>query len=82
MTPALKYDLALGRLVEAVSHSPYWRSTVIITVEDDAQDGPDHVDAHRAPSLVISPWTQADLPLAGRRMVVELARRCWPGWGW
>ena len=52
-------DLALGRLVEAVSHSPYWRSTVIITVEDDAQDGPDHVDAHRAPALVISPWTQS-----------------------
>ncbi len=51
-------DLALGRMVEAVSHSPYWASTAIITVEDDAQDGPDHVDAHRAPVLVISPYTQ------------------------
>jgi YVTN family beta-propeller protein len=51
-------DLALGRLVEAVSHSPYWLSTAIFVVEDDAQDGPDHVDAHRAPSLVISPYTQ------------------------
>jgi YVTN family beta-propeller protein len=51
-------DLALGRMVEAVSHSPYWLSTAIVVVEDDAQDGPDHVDAHRAPALVISPYTQ------------------------
>jgi Phosphoesterase family len=51
-------DLALGRLVDAVSHSRYWQSTAIIVVEDDAQDGPDHVDAHRAPALVISPYTQ------------------------
>jgi YVTN family beta-propeller protein len=51
-------DLALGKMVQAVSHSPYWESTAIIVVEDDAQDGPDHVDAHRAPALVISPYTQ------------------------
>jgi Phosphoesterase family len=51
-------DLALGRMVDAVSHSAYWLSTAIIVVEDDAQDGPDHVDAHRAPALVISPFTQ------------------------
>src|SRR5262245_52623893 len=51
-------DLAVGRLVDAVSHSPYWPSTAIIILEDDAQDGPDHVDAHRAPALVISPYTQ------------------------
>jgi YVTN family beta-propeller protein len=51
-------DLALGRLVAAVSHSRYWRSTAIFVVEDDAQDGPDHVDAHRTAALVISPYTQ------------------------
>jgi len=51
-------DLALGRIVEAVSHSPYWSSTVIFVLEDDAQDGPDHVDSHRAPLLVISPWAR------------------------
>src|SRR5262249_1692246 len=51
-------DVALGKMVEAVSHSHYWASTAIIVVEDDAQDGPDHVDAHRAPALVISPYTQ------------------------
>jgi YVTN family beta-propeller protein len=51
-------DLALGQLVAAVSHSPYWASTAIVVLEDDAQDGPDHVDAHRIPALVISPYTQ------------------------
>jgi len=47
-------DLALGRVVEAVSHSAYWDDTAIFVVEDDAQDGPDHVDAHRSIAFVIS----------------------------
>jgi hypothetical protein len=51
-------DLALGRLVDTVSHSRYWTSTAIFVNEDDAQDGPDHVDAHRVESLVVSPYTQ------------------------
>jgi YVTN family beta-propeller protein len=51
-------DYAVGRLVEAVSHSPYWKSTAIVMVEDDAQDGPDHVDAHRSPVLVVSAWNR------------------------
>ena len=51
-------DLALGRLVEAVSHSPFWSSTAIFVTEDDAQNGPDHVDSHRTVALVISPYTQ------------------------
>ncbi|HUO60267.1 MAG TPA: beta-propeller fold lactonase family protein [Candidatus Acidoferrales bacterium] len=50
-------DLALGRLVEAVSHSPYWDDTAILVLEDDAQDGPDHVDAHRSIALVISKYS-------------------------
>lgn len=49
-------DLALGRLVEAVSHSPYWEDTAILVLEDDAQDGPDHVDAHRSLGLVMSKY--------------------------
>jgi YVTN family beta-propeller protein len=49
-------DYALGRMVDAISHSPYWRSTVIFVLQDDSQDGPDHVDSHRSPLLVISPW--------------------------
>jgi YVTN family beta-propeller protein len=51
-------DLALGRLVEAVSHSRYWPETAIFVIEDDAQNGPDHVDAHRTVGLVISPYTK------------------------
>ena len=49
-------DLALGRIVDAVSHSPYWDSTAIFVLEDDAQDGADHVDAHRSLALVISKY--------------------------
>jgi YVTN family beta-propeller protein len=52
-------DLALGRIVDAVSHSRYWKSTAILVTEDDAQNGPDHVDAHRTLALVVSPYTQA-----------------------
>jgi YVTN family beta-propeller protein len=51
-------DLALGRLVEAVSKSKYWPETAIFVIEDDAQNGPDHVDAHRTVGLVISPFTK------------------------
>ncbi len=51
-------DLALGKLVDAVSHSQFWKDTAIFVVEDDAQNGPDHVDAHRTVAQVISPYTQ------------------------
>jgi YVTN family beta-propeller protein len=51
-------DLALGRLVDAVTHSRYWPETAIFVIEDDAQNGPDHVDAHRTVGLVISPYTK------------------------
>ncbi len=49
-------DLALGRVVDAVSHSPYWDDTAIFVLEDDAQDGADHVDAHRSIVLAISKY--------------------------
>ena len=51
-------DLALGMLVEAVSKSKFWPQTAIFVVEDDAQNGPDHVDAHRTVAFVISPYTK------------------------
>jgi len=51
-------DYALGRLVETVSHSEFWKDTAILVTEDDAQNGPDHVDAHRTLALAISPYTQ------------------------
>jgi DNA-binding beta-propeller fold protein YncE len=50
-------DLALGRVVDAVSHSPYWDDTAILVLEDDAQDGADHVDAHRSIAFVISKYS-------------------------
>ena len=51
-------DYAIGRLVEEVSKSEYWKDTAIFIVEDDAQDGADHVDAHRSPALVISAYNR------------------------
>ncbi len=51
-------DLALGRLVEAISHSRFWRESAIFVLEDDAQNGPDHVDAHRSVLLAVSPFTR------------------------
>jgi hypothetical protein len=49
-------DLAIGRVVDAVSHSAYWDDTAFLILEDDAQDGPDHVDSHRSLCLVISKY--------------------------
>lgn len=51
-------DYGLGKLVEAVSRSKFWGETAIFVIEDDAQNGPDHVDAHRTVGLVISPWVK------------------------
>jgi hypothetical protein len=51
-------DYAIGQLVDAVSHSKYWPTTAIFIIEDDAQDGADHVDARRTVGLVISPYVK------------------------
>lgn len=51
-------DLAVGRIVDAISHSSVWKQFAIFVIEDDAQNGPDHVDAHRTCGLVISPWVR------------------------
>jgi DNA-binding beta-propeller fold protein YncE len=51
-------DWALGQFVDAISHSSIWDSSLILVMEDDSQDGADHVDAHRMPALAISPYTQ------------------------
>ena len=51
-------DLALGRVVEAITKSRFWKESAIFVVEDDAQNGPDHVDAHRSVVLVASPYTR------------------------
>jgi len=51
-------DYALGLLVEAVSKTKFWPATAIFVLEDDAQNGADHVDSHRAPAFILSPWTR------------------------
>lgn len=51
-------DLALGRTIEFLSRTPYWKNMVIVVLEDDPQGGVDHVDAHRSPLIVISPYTK------------------------
>lgn len=51
-------DYAVGEVVDAISHSPFWKSTAIFIVEDDAQDGHDHVDCHRSPGYVVSPFVK------------------------
>lgn len=51
-------DLAVGKLIEHISHSPIWKESAIFILEDDAQNGPDHVDAHRSIAFVISPYTK------------------------
>ncbi len=51
-------DLALGRYVDAISHSPIWATSAIFVEEDDAQDGADHVDGHRSPGYIISPFVK------------------------
>jgi YVTN family beta-propeller protein len=51
-------DLATGDIVDTISHSKYWKNTAIFVFEDDSQDGADHVDGHRAPVQIISPWAQ------------------------
>ncbi len=51
-------DYALGMIVEAVSKSKFWQNTAIFVIEDDAQNGPDHIDSHRSPAFVLSPYTR------------------------
>lgn len=51
-------DLAVGRIVEFLSHTPYWKNMAIVITEDDAQNGVDHVDAHRSVLMVVSPYAK------------------------
>ena len=62
-TPELEVssnDHAVGEVIDAVSHSPYWSSTAIFVIEDDSQNGDDHVDAHRSVAFIASPWVNSD----------------------
>ncbi len=67
-------DYALGKLVEEISNSPYWKDTAIFVVEDDAQDGSDHVDAHRSPGFVISAYNRQGALIHDFHNTVSLIR--------
>jgi YVTN family beta-propeller protein len=73
-SPAMQADndLALGRFVDAISHSPVWSTSAIFVEQDDAQDGVDHVDGHRSPGYIISPYVlQKVTPAGGGAGVTE-----------
>jgi hypothetical protein len=53
-------DHALGQFVDLISHSAIWKESAIFVVEDDSQDGADHVDAHRIPAFAISPFARSE----------------------
>ncbi|MGH9698224.1 MAG: bifunctional YncE family protein/alkaline phosphatase family protein [Candidatus Acidiferrales bacterium] len=67
-------DYALGLLVQELSSSPYWKDTAIFVLEDDAQNGPDHVDAHRSPALVISAYNRRGPLMHDYHSTVSLIR--------
>lgn len=67
-------DLAVGKIVDAISHSPYWKDSVIFITEDDAQNGLDHVDGHREPAYVISPWVKRDSTNSHYWTVINMVR--------
>jgi YVTN family beta-propeller protein len=67
-------DYALGLLVQEVSSSPYWKDTAIFVLEDDAQNGPDHVDCHRSPALVISAYNRPGALVHEYHSTVSLIR--------
>ncbi len=67
-------DWALGQVVDLISHSSIWDSSLILVMEDDSQDGADHVDAHRIPALAISPYTQQGAVVHSRFDQLSLLR--------
>src|SRR5206468_2215549 len=67
-------DYAIALLVEAVARSPYAKDTLIFIVEDDCQDGPDHVDEHRSIAFVVGPYVKRDAVVSVRYSTVNLLR--------
>jgi YVTN family beta-propeller protein len=67
-------DYAVGKLIDAVAHSPYRYSTLIFVIEDDAQDGPDHVDAHRSIAFVAGPYVKQNAVVSARYTTVNMLR--------
>jgi hypothetical protein len=67
-------DLAVGQIVDAISHSSIWKSSAIFVVEDDSQDGADHVNAHRIPVAVVSPYAKRGAVIHTRYDLLSVVR--------
>jgi YVTN family beta-propeller protein len=67
-------DLAVGKIVDLISHSPYWKDSAIFVTEDDSQNGLDHVDGHREPAYVISPWVKKGITDSHYWTVINMVR--------
>ena len=67
-------DYAVGLLVEKISKSRFWKDTAIVVIEDDSQDGPDHVDAHRSLAYIISPYTKRNALVSTNYNTVNILR--------
>ncbi|HEY6121531.1 MAG TPA: hypothetical protein VIV66_16340 [Pyrinomonadaceae bacterium] len=67
-------DAALGRLIEIISHSPVWKNSLILVVEDDAQNGPDHVDATRTTAFAIGPFVKREALVSDRYDQLSMLR--------
>jgi YVTN family beta-propeller protein len=70
-------DLALGRIIEFLSHTPYWKEMAVIITEDDSQDGVDHVDAHRSLLMVCSPWAKRNHVSHRHQSFGSIFKTCW-----
>jgi YVTN family beta-propeller protein len=76
-TPSLQMsdnDYAVGKLVDTISHSPYWRNTAIFILEDDSQNGGDHIDSHRSFVYVISPYSKRGVTISTNYNTVNVLR--------
>src|SRR5262249_3913948 len=67
-------DLAVGELIAAVAHSPYAADTLIFVIEDDSQDGPDHIDSHRSTAYVVGPYVKHNTVVSTRYSTVSMLR--------
>ncbi|MBA4053976.1 MAG: hypothetical protein C0490_04620, partial [Marivirga sp.] len=67
-------DLALGKLIEHLSHSKIWKESAVFVLEDDAQNGPDHVDAHRSPAFVLSPYAKRNAVISRMYSTTSMLR--------
>ncbi len=70
-------DLAVGRIVEYLSHTPYWENMLIVITEDDAQNGVDHIDAHRSLLMLASPWVKENYVSHGHYSFGSIFKTFW-----